>query len=179
MAWIRALLRGVGRAVSAFVLFFAMAIGWTAVLYAVNPWSAVQNGAWPTHRPIVVSSGATQQSRVILYRHLAQETDKDPTLVPWPATPEGATQDGHVHTAWKTVSGERWQFEVLWDDRDHVLESRYRLEGKTPVLVEARGRDPAIAFQGIVLAILTLVIWKTTTWWRRRRASSRQPVDDD
>jgi hypothetical protein len=85
---------------------------------------------------------------------------------------------GEAHTAWNTVSDKPWQFEVIWDDRDHVMESRYRLEGQKPVLVESRGRDPAIGFQGMVLAVLTLVIWKTTKWWRRRRAAANQPTID-
>jgi hypothetical protein len=75
---------------------------------------------------------------------------------------------GQAYTAWKTVSGKSWQFEVVWDDRDHVMESRYRLEGQKPVLVEMRGRDASIAFQGMVLAVLTLLIWKISKWWRRR-----------
>ena len=36
MVWIRALLRWFGRMVLALLSFFAIAIGWTAVLYAVN-----------------------------------------------------------------------------------------------------------------------------------------------
>ena len=168
MARILALLRWFGRVAMAFALFFALAIGWTGVLYAVNPWSSVQPGEWPRHRPIVVSSGGRENSRVILYRSLAEETQKDPALVPWPATPSGAAQVGQAYTAWKTVSGKSWQFEVVWDDRDHVMESRYRLEGQKPVLVEMRGRDASIAFQGMVLAVLTLLIWKISKWWRRR-----------
>jgi hypothetical protein len=82
---------------------------------------------------------------------------------------------GEAHTAWNTVSDKPWQFEVICD---HVMESRYRLEGQKPVLVESRGRDPAIGFQGMVLAVLTLVIWKTTKWWRRRRAAANQPTID-
>lgn len=178
MVWILALLRWFGRMVLALLSFFAIAIGWTAVLYAVNPWATAQSGEWPRHRPIVVSSGAKEKTRVILYRQLADETQKDPSLVPWPATPSGTAQVGEAHTAWNTVSDKPWQFEVIWDDRDHVMESRYRLEGQKPVLVESRGRDPAIGFQGMVLAVLTLVIWKTTKWWRRRRAAANQPTID-
>jgi hypothetical protein len=71
----------------------------------------------------------------------------------------------------------RGSFEVIWDDRDHVMESRYRLEGQKPVLVESRGRDPAIGFQGMVLAVLTLVIWKTTKWVAQAQGCSK-PAND-
>jgi hypothetical protein len=94
MVWILALLRWFGRMVLALLSFFAIAIGWTAVLYAVNPWATAQSGEWPRHRPIVVSSGAKEKTRVILYRQLADETQKDPSLVPWPATPSGTAQSG-------------------------------------------------------------------------------------
>lgn len=162
------LLKGVGRLLSGLAVFIGLTLAWTGLLYGINPWSSAHPGQWPDSRPIAVTSGATQKTRVILFRRLAEETRADPSLVPWPATTSGSNQDDRVHTAWKTSSSKAWQFEVIWDDRDHLLESRYRLEGEKPVLVEHRGRDPGLAFQGIILAVISIIVWRVTGWWRRK-----------
>lgn len=168
MAWTLAFLRRIGRAALGHVLFFAVAIGWTGLLYAVYPWTTTVTSQWPGHSPIAVSSGGRTNSRIILYRELSMEMQKDPELVPWPATPTGTASAGQIHTHWKTDRGKPWQLEVSWDDKDHVLESRYRLQGQHPVLVATRVRDVSIAFKGMLLAILTLLFWKAAQWWRQR-----------
>lgn len=173
MAWILALLRKLGHAVRGHVLFFAVALGWTGLLYTLYPWTAASTGDWPEQRPIAVSSAGRTDSRVILYRQLEAELQKDPTLVPWPATPAGSALAGQIRTSWNTVHGKAWQFEVVWDDHDHILESRYRVQGQRAVLVASRVRDVSIAFKGLLLAIVTLLLWKATQWWRRRQAAPR------
>lgn len=72
------------------------------------------------------------------------------------------------------MDGEKWRYEVRWENRDYLLESRYRLDGDTPVLVATRGRSPALAFQAIILAVVTLVLWRIGRWWRRRRQSPQR-----
>ena len=169
------LLKSFGRMLLGLVTFFALCLAWTGVLFVFNPWSAAKPGEWPDSRPIAVTSGTTNKTRVILFRNLAEEKKADPSLVPWPATASGSNQDdnqdGNVHSSWKTVSGKAWQFEVSWDDRDHLLESRYRLDGEIPVLVETRGRDPSFGFLGVILAVVSLILWRIAGWWRRRRVS--------
>lgn len=169
MNWLWRLFKGIGRMALDLGLFFALCLGWTMILYVLNPWSAAEPDKWPGQRPIAVTSGESGTTRIILYRNFPDAIEKDPTLVPWPTTTAGTGQEGQARTAWKSVAGKPWQFEVSWDDGDHLLESRYRLDGDKPVLVEARGRDPGIAFQGIVLAVLTLIGWKFVAWWRRRK----------
>jgi hypothetical protein len=170
------LLKGFGRLVFGLVIFIVVAMVWTGLLFVVNPWSSARSGEWPDSRPIAVTSGATNTTRVILFRNLAEETKVDASLVPWPATSSGSNQVDHgdspVHTTWKTVSGKLWQFEVSFEDRDHLLESRYRLEGETPVLVESRGRDPGLGFLGVILAVISLIVWRMAGWWRSRMAAT-------
>jgi hypothetical protein len=108
-----------------------------------------------------------------LYRKLEDEAKSDPTLVPWPLTATGAGQDGDAVTKWTTLGGKPWQFEAVWEDRDHLIESRCRLDGEKPILVQACVRDPSLGFFGVILAAMTLLVWKITLWWRRRRAISR------
>lgn len=169
------LLKWFGRMLSGLLIFIALCMAWTGLLIVTNPWSTANLGEWPDSRPIAVASGVTNKTRVILFRNFAEEKKADPSLVPWPATASGSNQEGgedqedQVHTTWKTVSGEAWQFEVSWDDMDNLLESRYRLDGENPVLVEARGRDPGLAFQGIILAVVSLIVWRIAGWWRRRK----------
>ena len=174
MKLLRALLKGIARMVTAVMLFVSIGLVYGVLLYLWVPWSAAAPDAWPLQRPIAVSSAASGQTRVILYRNLAHEMQNDPTLVPWPGTSAGIGQMGEAKTEWKTVEGQSWQFEVSWDDRDRLLQSRYRLEGERPVLVETRGRDPAIAFQSIALTALTLLVWKLTAWWRQRRVTKAE-----
>jgi hypothetical protein len=176
MQLILKIIRAAGRGLLALVVFFGLSIGWTGILFVINPWSNVDSGAWPRQHPIIVGSGESGKTRVILYRHLEAEVKADPTLVPWPLTATGTGQDGGVFTKWTTVSDKPWQFEASWDDRDHLMESRYRLEGERPVLVQARGRDPSFGFLGVILATITLVIWKIVMWWRRKQDLSRLNV---
>ena len=144
-------------------------------MYILNPWLTAQTGKWPELRPIAVTSSETGKTRIILYRNFASAMDQDSTLVPWPGTSTGSCQEEQVYTAWKTVGGKPWQYEVTWEDGDHIFESRYRLEGETPVLIETRGRDIRIAFEGIVLGILTLIVWKSFAWSQRRMKLSETP----
>ena len=167
------IIRAVGRGLLALMVFFGLCVAWTGILFVINPWSNVDSGTWQRHHPIVVGSGESGKTRVILYRKLEDEVKADPTLVPWPLTATGTGQDGGAFTKWTTVGGKPWQFEASWDDRDHLMESRYRLEGEKPVLVQARGRDPSLGFLGVILAVITLVLWKIALWWRRRQAISR------
>ena len=169
MKWLLVCLRGIGRLVSGVFLLLGIGLAWGILLYLFVPWVAAEPGVWPQQSPIAVTSPATGVTRVILYRSLADEVRKDPSLLPWPGSASGTASDGQVETEWKTVAGKNWQFEVSWDDRDHLLQSRYRLDGQQPVLVESRGRDVAIAFQAIVLALPTLLVWKLAAWWHRRR----------
>jgi hypothetical protein len=165
------ILKGFGRLIAGLMTFVGLTMAWTGLLFVVNPWTSAGSGEWPGSRPVAVTSGVTNKTRVILFRNLADETKADPSLVPWPATASGSNQDGDVHTTWATVSGKKWQYEVSWDDRDHLLESRYRLDGKKPVLIEDRGRDPGLAFKGIILAIFSIVVLKIVGWSRRKKAS--------
>lgn len=174
MNWLWKFLTRAGSILLALGVFFSLCLGWTMALYVLNPWSSAGPGEWPDRRPIAVTNGKSGKTRIILYRYLANEIEKDPTLVPWPATSEGTGQEGQAHTAWEAVGGKPWEYEVSWDDGDHRLESRYRLDGDKPVLVESRGRDPGVAFQGIFLAVLTLIVWKSVAWWHRRRMQYTQ-----
>lgn len=172
MALFMRLLRGIGRFARNVMLFFGLCLAWTGALYVLQFWSDAGGDAWPSAYPIAVTHVATGTTQVIPYRDLAEARKADPSLVPWPVTPSGSTQEGRVHTTWSTVEGRRWQFEVRWEDHDHLLESRYRLDGGTPVLVATRGRGPALAFQAIILAVATIVLvalWRMAQRWRRRR----------
>lgn len=164
-------IRMVGRGLLAGLIFFGLCVAWTGILFVINPWSDVDSGTWRNQHPIIVSSGESGKTRVILYRKLDDELKTDPTLVPWPLTATGTGQVGDVVTKWTTVGGKPWQFEASWDDRDHLLESRYRLDGEKPVLVQARARDPSLGFLGVMLAIGSVAIWKIALWWRRRQAA--------
>ncbi len=171
MALFMRLLRGIGRFARNVMLFFGLCLAWTGALYVLQFWSDAGGDAWPSAYPIAVTHVATGTTQVIPYRDLAEARKADPSLVPWPVTPSGSTQEGRVHTTWSTVQGQRWQFEVRWEDHDHLLESRYRLDGGTPVLVATRGRGPALAFQAIILAVATIVLfalWRMAQRWRRR-----------
>jgi hypothetical protein len=163
------ILKWFGRLLSSLVIFIVVCMAWVGLLYVFKPWTSANTGEWLGSRPIVVTSGTTNKTRVILFRKLADETKADPTLVPWPVTATGTYEDGQVHSTWKTVSGKTWQFEVVWDERDYLFESRYRLEGEKPVLVESRGRDPSLGFQGVLLAVISLAVWRIVGRWRRRR----------
>lgn len=165
-------LRGIGRFVRNVMLFFGLCLAWTGALYVLQFWSDAGGDAWPSAYPIAVTHVATGTTRVIPYRALAEARNADPSLVPWPVTPSGSAEEDRVHTTWSTVQGERWQFEVRWEERDRLMETRYRLDGDTPVLVATRGRGPALAFQAIILAVATIVLvvlWRMGQWWRRRR----------
>lgn len=172
MLILKKLWRGLRRLFSGLLIFVGLAWAWGMLLYSINPWSTASPGEWPGSRPIAISSPATQTTRVILYRHLEEATLADPALVPWPATASGSNQLDRLHTTWETASGKPWQFEVRWDDRDHVLDSRYRLEGKKPVLVESRGRDVGVAFQGIILALVSILVWHIGKWVRKKMVKS-------
>jgi hypothetical protein len=163
------LLKSFGRLLTSMVIFIVVCIAWVGLLFVFKPWTSAHSGEWLDSRPIAVTSGATNKTKVILFRKLAEETKADSTLVPWPATATGTYEDGKVRSTWKTVGGKAWQFEVVWDERDYLLESRYRLEGDKPVLIESRGRDPSLGFQGVLLAVVSLMVWRITGWWRRRR----------
>ena len=165
-------LRGIGRFLRGVLLFFGLCLVWTGLLYVLQFWSDAGMDPWPGAYPVAVTHVATGTTQVIPFRALAEARKADPSLVPWPVTPSGSTQEGRVHTAWSTVQGERWQFEVRWEDRDYLLESRYRLDGDIPVLVATRGRGPALAFQAIILAVATIVLvalWRMVQRWRHRR----------
>ncbi len=170
--WMR-LLRGIGRFVRGVLLFFGLCLAWTGALYVLQFWSAADGGAWPAAYPIAVTH-ATGTTQVIPFRKLEEARKADPSLVPWPVTPSGSAQEDRVHTSRNTVDGEKWRYEVRWENRDYLLESRYRLDGDTPVLVATRGRSPALAFQAIILAVVTLVLWRIGRWWRRRRQSPQR-----
>jgi len=162
------MLRALGRGLFGLGVFVALAIGWTTVMFFVNPWSSADPGRWPGVRPIIVGSRDTGKTRVILYSRFAAEQQADPTLVPWPLVPDGTGLEGRARTAWQTVDAKAWQYQASWDDGDYILESRYRLDGQQPVLVEIRGRDPSLGFWGMVLALLSVLVWKALRWWRRR-----------
>ncbi len=177
MPLILKMIRAVGRGLLGLVIFFGLGVAWTGILFVINPWSSVDSGTWNHNHPIIVASGESGKTRVILYRKLEGEMKADPTLVPWPLTTSGTGQEDGVFTKWTSVGGKPWQFEASWDDRDHLLESRYRLEGEKPVLVQARSRDPSLGFLGVILTAITLVVWKLVLWWRRRQAFSRLSPD--
>ena len=171
------IIRTVGRGLLGLVAFFGLCVAWTGILFVINPWSNVESGAWQPRHPIIVGSGESGKTRVILYRRLEDEAKADPTLVPWPLTATGTGQDGGAFTKWTTVGGKPWQFEASWDDRDHLIESRYRLDGEKPVLIQSRGRDPSLGFIGVILAVITLVLWKILLWWRRRLVLTRRNTE--
>ena len=166
------MIRAVGRGLLALLTFFGLCVAWTGALFVINPWSSIDSGTWQHSRPIVVGSGETGKTRVILYRQFEEQKKVDPNLVPWPLTPNGTAQDERAITRWSTVGGKPWQFEASWDDGDHLLESRYRLDGEKPVLVQVRGRDPGLGFVGVILAVVSLVVWKIVLWWRGRKLRS-------
>ena len=117
-------LRGIGRFLRGVLLFFGLCLVWTGLLYVLQFWSDAGMDPWPGAYPVAVTHVATGTTEVIPFRALPEARKADPSLVPWPVTPSGSTQEGRVHTAWSTVQGERWQFEVRWEDRDYLLESR-------------------------------------------------------
>lgn len=162
-------LKGCGRLIAGFVLFIALCMAWIGLLFVFQPWISSDSGEFAGSVPIAVTSGATNKTRVIRFRKLAEETKTDPSLVPWPSTVSGAHPTGDGHATWNTVGGKPWQFEVVIDERDYLLESRYRLEGEKPVLVESRTRDPGLGFQGVILAVISWIGWRIVRWWRRRR----------
>lgn len=164
-----------GRGLSALAVFVAMAVGWTLLVFFFSPWFSAESNRWPSACPIIVGSAETGQTRVILYHRFAAEQKADPTLVPWPLVPAGTGQEGQVRTAWQSVAGKAWRYEARWDDGDYILESRYRLDGTRPVLVESRRRDPSLGLIGILLALFTLVIWKAVQWWQQRRCIQAGP----
>ena len=171
MALLMRVLRASGRFLRGVMLFFGLCLAWMGVLYVLQFWTDAEGDAWPLAYPIAVTHVATGTTQVIPFRALAEARKADPSLVPWPVTPSGSTQEGRVHTTWSTVQGERWQFEVRWEERDRLMESRYRLDGNTPVLVATRGRGPALGFQAIILAVATIVLvvlWRMVRRWRRR-----------
>ena len=168
MHWLWKLICALGRGVFGLVVFFVLSIAWIGVLFLVNPWMASSH--WKHQHPIIVGNTATGVTRVVLYPVF--ENEKNSALVPWPLVPSGTGREGWVRTAWKTVDGHAWQFEARWDDGDYILESRYRVDGRTPVLVESRGRDPGLGLIGMALAVITLLLWKAVRWWRRRVQTS-------
>lgn len=172
MTFILNLLKGLGRLLLGLLVFVLLAVSWTAALYVFFPWTTADTGHWPDRSPVVVTSGATGNTHAIPFRELAKEAKADPSLVPWPSTATGNSTNGEVRCAWKTASGGAWQFEVACHVREYVWESRYRLDGESPVLAESRVRGPSIAFRGAILAVITLIAMRIGKWWRRRRAAT-------
>lgn len=173
MQWLGRFFRGLLRGLLGLVLFCVLAVAWTAVLFFVDPWHKAPAGDWPRLSPLVVSSAQSGRSWVVLPWQLAKLQQEDPGLQPWPRQPAGEMQEGGVRAAWKSVAGAPWQYEVSWDDGDNILESRYRVEGERAVLIEYRGRTPALAFQGMGLALLSLLLWKLGRWlWRRKKVAA-------
>lgn len=162
-------LKVVGRLITGFILFVLLCMAWIGLLFVFQPWISSDTGEWTGSLPIAVTSGETNKTRVIRFRKFVEEAQIDPSLVPWPTTVSGAYPEGEGHATWKTVGGKPWQFEVVIDERDYLLESRYRLEGEKPVLVESRIRDPSLGFQGVILAVISWIISRIVRWWRRRR----------
>lgn len=167
MHWLIRTARHVGRLLLALAVFIALCLGWTFALMAMAPWQTAPPGDWPAHRPLVVSE-PSGLNRVMLYRDYRQALTAGQPLFPWPAVATGERREPGRFVRWQTVAGRSWQFEVLWDDGDHVLESRYRLDGERPVLVESRGRDPGIALRGIIAAVLTVLVWKLGRFIHKR-----------
>ncbi|MBK7050477.1 MAG: hypothetical protein IPH54_06595 [Rhodoferax sp.] len=77
-----------------------------------------------------------------------------------------------------TVSDKPRQFEVIWDDRDHEswrVATDWRVKTCAGRIKRARSGDWV---RGKVLAVLTLVIWKTTKWVAQAQAAANQPTID-
>lgn len=169
MRWLSVFFKSIARLLLGLLLLISLSLAWTWVLYFFAPWVAASNGAWPPHRPIVVSSIQQPQARVILYRELAEQRQSDPALRLWSGPGSGRLNDGGLRTEWRAVTGEAWQLEARWEDGDYLMESRYRLEAQTPLLIESRERDPGLAIKGLGLAVLSLSAWRLVAWWRRRQ----------
>ena len=169
MNFLLSFIKGVGRLIAGFILFISLCMVWIGVLFVFKPWDASSSGEWAGSLPIAVTSGMTDKTQIIRFRQFADQTKADRSLVPWPTTPSGVDPGAAGHATWKIVGGKPWQFEVVIDERDRIMESRYRLEGEKPVLVESRMRDPGLAFQGIILAVISWIAWRIVRWWRNRR----------
>ncbi|AGX87096.1 hypothetical protein [Candidatus Symbiobacter mobilis] len=162
--------RFLGRGILGLGLFMLLSVLWTMVMFAFNPWLDAKAGQWRKMQPIIVGDAEAGTTRVVLYGTWIEERSSKPHLVPLPLDAEGTQRAAHVFTAWRKVADQPWQYEATWDDGDYLLQSRYRVDARgIPVLIQARGRDPSLAFLGMILAVVTLVIWKGYARWRTHR----------
>jgi hypothetical protein len=131
--------------------FVAMTWVWSVALIMAWPWE--KNVSWQPHFPLV----ATCQDNTacsVPYGKLPDAKARGLYTALKPPEPFGDVQEVDAWLKWRMDPGKPWQFEVARSSWDFETTVRYKFDGETPILLEAKHYDVRILLYAIPLALL-------------------------
>lgn len=127
---------------------------WTVTLMIAWPWQ--KTSQWePDMRVFAICANKDPCS--VRYSELTAEKAAGKIVSLVPTEPVGEFLEPDAWLRWSKATEKPWQWEVKRSSWNFEYTVRYRLEGETPALVEARGIDSNVMVYAFPLAIFTLM----------------------
>ncbi len=131
--------------------FVAMTWVWAVALIMAWPWD--KTNRWEPHFRLVATCKDNTACSVP-YAKLAEAKGQGVYSSLQPPEPFGEVQESDAWLKWRMDPGKPWQLEVTRSSWDFETTLRYRVDGDTPVLLEAKQYDVRILLYAIPLALM-------------------------